>query len=286
MLDTKVCCVALGGVVRRPSSPAQPPSLLMRLYNGRTSPYTRKAASVILYPAIDILGGKAVRLAQGDYNRMTVYNDDPVNQAAEWQDQGASWIHVVDLDGARDGRPGNADVIARIVDSCDISVEVGGGIRSMESLDVYAQAGVKRFVLGTALVKNPDFARAATEKYGEAIVAGIDARDGRVATEGWLEGSDILAIELAKRYRAIGIRHTVYTDIARDGMQTGIDDAAYARFADATGMQVVASGGISTLDDLERLARAGIPGAILGRALYEKSFTLREAIDLVSSLDA
>lgn len=242
-----------------------------------------------LKPAIDILGGKAVRLAQGDYTKVTVYNDDPVEQARTFASQGASWLHVVDLDGARDGRPVNADAIERIVRETEMSVEVGGGIRTLDVIERYVSAGAARIVVGTALVRDPDMAARAAERFGDKIAAGVDAKGGQVAVEGWREGSGIAATELVGRLASLGIRHLIYTDIARDGMQTGIDVDAYAAIATASGVGVTASGGISTIDDLIALARAAaglagpgtIEGAITGRAVYEGAFTVADAISAI-----
>ena len=237
---------------------------------------------MILLPAIDLLDGNVVRLAQGDYDRVTVYSNDPVAQARDFEEQGATWLHVVDLDGARDGIPGNIDLIERIVSETNLSVEVGGGIRSMDTCERYAQAGVDHMVLGTALVRDPDFARAAAEKYGDLIVAGIDARGGEVAISGWLEGSSIPADQLARDLMGLGISMFVYTDISRDGMRTGIDAEAYRLLAERSGADVIASGGISSLDDLRALKATGaIWGAIAGRALYEGEFTVAEAVALL-----
>ncbi len=244
-----------------------------------------------LLPAIDILGGKAVRLAQGDYQRVTVYNDDPVAQAMSFADQGATWLHVVDLDGARDGVPGNAEVIARIIAETGLKVEVGGGVRTLDTLGRYVEAGATRVVMGTALIKSPETVEQAVARYGSVVTAGIDARDGYVAVEGWVDSSQIAATELVARLGQMGIAYLVYTDISRDGMQTGIDAQAYARIAQASGVGVIASGGISTLDDLRALAAAAagiegpgyLEGAITGRAIYEGSFSVAQGLDAVAS---
>jgi phosphoribosylformimino-5-aminoimidazole carboxamide ribotide isomerase len=241
---------------------------------------------VYLLPAIDILGGKAVRLAKGDYNAVTVYNDDPVDQARLFKGQGASWIHVVDLDGARTGLPANAEIVERIIAATGLKIEVGGGIRSLAAVERFAMAGASRIVLGTKLVTDPAFAREAVATFGDLICAGVDAHDGEVAVEGWREGSGVPAAELIAELKGWGIRHLVYTDIARDGMQTGIDAAAYGHIARQAGFPVTASGGISTLDDLRALAALGdalVEGAIAGRALYENSFTVAQAIELLES---
>lgn len=236
---------------------------------------------MIVFPAIDILGARAVRLAQGDYDRVTVYNQDPVEQARLFAEQGAEWIHVVDLDGARDGVPGNIEVVERIVGEIGLPVQTGGGIRTIEIMQRLSDAGVSRMVLGTKLATDHGFVREAVARFGEAVVAGVDARDGMVAVEGWREGTSTSAEELVIELRDLGIRHLVYTDISRDGMQTGINVEAYEQISETAGFAVVASGGISTLDDLHALAALGpdvVEGAITGRALYEGAFSLKHAI--------
>lgn len=242
-----------------------------------------------LLPAIDILGGKAVRLAKGDYAQVTVYNDDPVAQARAFERAGATWIHVVDLDGARDGVPGNIGVVERIVAETSLSVEVGGGIRTLDTLARLAESGAARMVLGTALVNDPDLAREALSLVGaDRLTAGIDARDGEVAVSGWIEGSGIAATELARAMGQAGFRHIVYTDIARDGMQTGLDVQAYVRMADAFGHPVIASGGVAGVGDIARLApvAACIEGVIAGRAIYEGALTVEEGVAACAAASA
>lgn len=234
-----------------------------------------------LLPAIDILDGKAVRLAKGDYNLVTVYNDDPVAQARLFEEQGASWIHVVDLDGARTGNPLNIAVVERIVRETSLSVEIGGGIRSLDTLKRLADVGAARMVLGTALVNDPDLARAAVEAVGgDRLTAGIDAKAGEVAVSGWIEGSGVAATDLARAMGEAGFRHVVYTDIARDGMQTGIDPAAYVAMAQAFGHPVIASGGVASVADIERLApvAGSIEGVITGRAVYEGTLSVADGV--------
>ena len=237
-----------------------------------------------LLPAIDILEGKAVRLGQGDYDRVTVYNDDPVEQAKIFEDACATWLHTVDLDGAKSGNADNIAVVERILANTHLKVEVGGGLRSLEVLARLADAGAARMVLGTALVRDPEFAQAAIEEYGDALAAGIDAKGGEVAVTGWTEGSGIAAAELAARMSELGYRHLVYTDIARDGMQTGIDEQAYVEMARAFGHPVIASGGVADIDDIRRLVAAeaahpgSIEGVIAGRAIYEGTLVLEDAI--------
>lgn len=237
---------------------------------------------MIVFPAIDLLDGRAVRLSQGDYDRVTVYNDDPVAQAREFAAAGAEWIHVVDLDGARDGVPGNVEVIERIVHDVGIPVQTGGGIRTFEMMTRLIGAGASRMVLGTKLVNDPDFVREAVERFGaDRVVAGVDARDGMVAVQGWREGTATPAADLVAELRDLGVRHLVYTDISRDGMQTGVSVDAYEEIAEAAGFAVIASGGVSTLDDFRELAALGpdvVEGAITGRALYEGAFKLKHAI--------
>ena len=233
-----------------------------------------------LLPAIDILDGKAVRLAKGDYARVTVYNDDPVAQAQAFEDAGAEWLHVVDLDGARSGRPENVGVIERILARTPLKVEVGGGVRSLATVERLAEAGVSRIVLGTALVSDPAFAEAAIARFGDLLAAGIDARGGEVAVAGWREGAGVAADELARHVAELGFRHLVYIDIARDGMQVGIDPAAYVAMAQAFGHPVVASGGVAGIADIERLAAVAesIEGVIAGRAVYEGALDVAEAV--------
>ena len=237
---------------------------------------------MILVPAIDILGGKAVRLKKGDYDQVTVYNDDAVAQARAFAEAGAERVHIVDLDGARDGAPTNMELIKRMVAELPCEVEVGGGIRTMEAIERYVDAGVRRVVLGSALVKDRAFAEKAAAEYGPVIVAGIDAKDGIVATEGWLDTADgVPARQLIADLEGMGITSLVYTDIARDGMQTGLDAEAYAEMARSfPGVKVTASGGLASLDDLRNLVATGAPidGAITGRAIYEGNFTVEEGI--------
>ena len=234
-----------------------------------------------LLPAIDILDGKAVRLAKGDYDQVTVYNDDPVEQAKIFEDAGAEWIHMVDLDGAKTGQPVNIAVVEKILHATSLNIEIGGGIRTLDTCRRLADAGASRMVLGTALVRDPEFAQAAIQEFGDALAAGIDAKGGEVAVAGWREGSGVAATELAASMSQLGYRHLVYTDIARDGMQTGIEREAYERMAAAFGHPVIASGGVASMDDIARLApiAASIEGIITGRAIYEGTLPLREAIE-------
>lgn len=240
---------------------------------------------MIVFPAIDLIAGRVVRLSRGDRSRMDVYSDDPVAVAEDFVRRGASWIHVVDLSATfeedEDALARNQAAIKGICAIPGVSVDTGGGVRSMVAIERLAQAGAKRIAVGTALVRDRAFAREAAQQYGELLVADIAARDGMVRVNGWREGADLQADELIGELVSLGYRHLVFTDVARDGMQTGIDAEAYRHIAQVAGFPVVASGGIATLDDLRSLAALGaeaIEGAITGRALYEGNFTLEEAI--------
>jgi phosphoribosylformimino-5-aminoimidazole carboxamide ribotide isomerase len=231
-----------------------------------------------ILPAIDILDGKVVRLMQGRLDAVTVYNDDPVDQAKRFADAGAEWIHVVDLDGAVLGEPKNIEVVEAIVAAVDIPIEVGGGIRTMATLDRLYGAGVKRTVLGTTLVTEPELVAAACSKYG-GIVAGIDARDGKVAIQGWKHGTDQGVLELVLDLQLLGVELVAYTDIALDGMQAGVSYGAYRALADRVGIPIIASGGVSSLDDIRDLRSIKrVEAVIVGRALYENTIDLAAAI--------
>lgn len=236
---------------------------------------------MIIYPAIDIMGGKAVRLKQGRADRAKVYADNPLDMADRWLSQGAEILHVVDLDGAFTGSSQNFDVISRIAEKVHVPVQLGGGIRTMDSLDRAFAAGVDRVVIGTALVRDPEFAAAALAKYPCKIVAGIDAKKGKVAVAGWEADTDLLAVDLAKSLEERGAWGVVYTDIDSDGMGGGVNLSATEELAMSTSLPVVASGGVASLDDIRRLVaieEKGVVGVIVGTALYEGNFTLEEAI--------
>ncbi len=232
-----------------------------------------------IFAAIDILDGKVVRLYQGRLDAVKVYHDDPVEQARIWIDQGAEWLHVVDLDGAVLGEPKNADIIARIVKAIGVPVQTGGGIRSMETLERLFDAGVSRAVLGTALVTHPELVSEACVRY-PGIVAGIDARNGKVAIEGWKQGTERGVLELIRELELLGVNRVAYTDISRDGTQAGINYGAYRALVDWIDIPVIASGGVATLEDIRDLVSIGerIEGVIIGTALYEGNFTLHQAI--------
>jgi len=241
-------------------------------------------ASFTIYPAIDMRGGKCVRLLQGDYNKETVYGDSPVAMAEQFAAQGAEWIHMVDLDGAKEGRRVNDRFVIEAA-RLGVNVQVGGGIRSEEDIVYYLENGVSRVILGSAAISNPVFVKKMLKTYGRRIVIGIDARDGFVATEGWLATSNVKAEELGQMLAESGAETFIFTDIATDGTLSGPNIAASVRLAEATGKEVIASGGVRSLDDLRALCEyvgKGIGGAIVGKALYTNQFTLAEALKAVS----
>jgi phosphoribosylformimino-5-aminoimidazole carboxamide ribotide isomerase len=225
-----------------------------------------------LYPAIDLKGGQVVRLKRGEMDQATIYADDPAAQARSFIEAGFAWVHMVDLDGAFAGKPANAAAVRAIIAAVPgARLQLGGGIRTMETAEAWLAAGVSRIILGSAAVKDPDFARAACRAFPGRVALGIDARDGMVATEGWAETSDVSATDLARRFEDSGAAAVIYTDIARDGMLTGVNVTATAALARAVRLPVIASGGVAGVEDITALreADAGIEGAILGRALYD-----------------
>jgi phosphoribosylformimino-5-aminoimidazole carboxamide ribotide isomerase len=240
---------------------------------------------VILYPAIDLKGGACVRLVRGEMASATVFNDDPAAQARDFAAIGFAWLHVVDLDGAFAGRSVNGAAVRAIRRAVDLKVQLGGGVRDRAAIDHWLGLGIDRVVLGTAALRDPDLVSRAAADYPGRIVVGIDARDGRVAVEGWAATSETGAAELAQRFAAAGVAAIVYTDIARDGALTGVDAAAIAGFARQAGLPVIASGGIASLADIAALAMHagdGIAGAICGRALYDGRVDARAALRLLA----
>ena len=244
---------------------------------------------MILFPAIDMLSGQVVRLERGERSRVKVYSDDPAAMAASFRDAGASWVHVVDLSSAfeedEEARAANDAAIRAICLVEGLSVDVGGGVRSLGRIEELAAMGCARISLGTPLVRDPAFAAEAAREFGGLLVADVAARDGVVRVNGWREGAELTVDELVPSLSEMGYAHLVFTDIARDGMQTGIDAAAYARVAELAGFPVVASGGIAALEDLRALAALGaevIEGAITGRALMEGAFSLEDALEACS----
>lgn len=234
---------------------------------------------MLIYPAIDIFDGKAVRLYKGDYSQMTVYNDDPLEVAKDFERQGATCIHLVDLEGAKNGLIPNFDIVKRIKSETSLFCEIGGGIRSMDVVDAYISAGLDRVILGTAAVQNPEFAREAAEKYGDKIAVGVDIKDGYVAVKGWTEKSSHTAIDFCKMMESIGIKTLISTDISKDGAMQGSNVSLYEQLSREVNMNIIASGGVSSMDDIYKLTKLNIHGAIIGKAYYTGAISLREAIE-------
>ncbi len=237
--------------------------------------------SFTIYPAIDMRGGKCVRLLQGDYNQETVYGDSPFDMAKSFADAGAEWIHMVDLDGAKDGKRVNDRFVIEAAQKLDGKVQIGGGIRTEEDILHYLNNGVSRVIIGSVAVSNPEFAIEMIQKYGEKIAIGLDAKDGYVATHGWLDTSSVTAVELGKRLAEAGAETFIFTDIATDGMLSGPNLLAVEKLAVETGKSVIASGGVSELADLralKELVGKGVSGAIVGKAIYEGRFSVPEAL--------
>jgi phosphoribosylformimino-5-aminoimidazole carboxamide ribotide isomerase len=236
---------------------------------------------MILYPAIDIKDGKAVRLKQGKFDDVTVYFDDPVDAAHHWVDQGATWLHVVDLDGALEGKPKNTKHIERIMQEMEVPVQIGGGIRSREIAEIYHTLGAGRIVIGTKALEDPDLIKRLVAEFPEHLAIGIDAKDGFVAVRGWSETGTQKATDLAQQMQDIGVQHIIYTDISRDGMLTGPNFEALKIMAEQCSLSVIASGGIKDIEDVKKLKEMeglGVDGAILGRSLYEGTLDLKEAL--------
>lgn len=233
-----------------------------------------------MYPAIDLKDGECVRLYKGDYDKKTVYSSQPVETALKWQDSGADFLHVVDLDGARSGDGKNRHVIKEICSSINMKVQTGGGIRTMEDIDELINAGVARVILGTVAVKNFSLVEEAVKKYGDKIAVGIDAKNGFVATDGWEKVSELTAVEFAQKVEKAGVCTIIYTDIATDGAMCGPNIEAMKEMVSKTNLNVIASGGVSSIDDIKALLPTGVEGAITGRAIYDGALDLKEAVDL------
>lgn len=233
---------------------------------------------LIIYPAIDILSGRCVRLSRGRYDQVTVYSENPVDFVSKWIDMGAGYIHVVDLDGARSGSPVNNDVIKAIVEKSGVPVQTGGGIRTLERVRELIGLGISRVILGTAAVKNPGLVNTALSEFGEKIAIGIDALDGFVTTDGWEKSSKQNAVGFAREMESMGVSTIIYTDICTDGMLSGPNLVAMQEMADAVRCRIIASGGVSCIDDIVALEKTGVDGVIVGKAIYEGRLNLREAI--------
>ena len=235
-----------------------------------------------IWPAIDLRGGNCVRLKQGDYNQETVFGDNPGAMALQWCKQGAECMHLVDLDGARDGLWINQDAVRSIIEAIDVPCQLGGGLREEATIELLLGLGVSRLIVGTKALKEPSWFSSMVEKFPHKLALGIDARDGMVATDGWLETSETTAISLAQQFENQPVAAIIYTDISRDGMMQGANVTGMAEMKQATSIPVIASGGVTTLDDVKQLQEAGLDGAIIGRSLYDGVIDLAEAISLAA----
>lgn len=231
-----------------------------------------------IWPAIDIRSGKCVRLMQGDYKQETVYGDSPADMAHRWVSEGATGLHIVDLDGAREGVSQNFDAIAKIAAEVDVPIQVGGGIRDTDVIDQFLSVGVSRLVIGTRALKDPEWAKETIQRYPKQILIGLDSRDGKAATDGWLETSEVSDLEFAAEMAAFPIAGIIYTDITKDGMLSGPNLEALGQMNENVNVPVIASGGVTTVDDISRLSALELAGCIVGRALYEGRLTLSQAI--------
>ncbi len=236
-----------------------------------------------IFPAIDLYEGKAVRLLKGEYEKMTVYSENPPEIAQDFEKCGASHIHLVDLEGAKSGDTPNLETIKSIIASCSLFCEVGGGIRSMETVDKYISAGVDRVILGTAAVTDEEFLCKAVEKYGDKIAVGVDIKDGFVAIKGWTEKSEYSCFEFCEKMQKIGVKTLICTDISKDGAMLGTNHELYKELSERFDMQITASGGVSSIDDVKRLAKLGIYGAIIGKAYYIGAIDLKEAVEVAKA---
>ncbi len=233
---------------------------------------------MIIYPAIDIMDGRCVRLVQGQFSKETVYADNPVEVALKWESIGSKYLHVIDLDGARTGRPQNASLIIEMAAKLGIPMQLGGGIRSMETIGIFISKGVERVILGTSAVRDSKFVKEALKIFNKNIAIGIDAKDGMVAIEGWAKTSQFTSIDFAQKMEKLGARTIIYTDISRDGMLSGPNFKAIEEMVKAVDMEVIASGGVSKLEDVKILKEIGVSGIIIGKALYTGDIDLGQAL--------
>ena len=235
---------------------------------------------MLIFPAIDLYDKKAVRLYKGDYNQMTVYSENPVEVAKGFKAQGAEYIHMVDLEGAKDGTTPNFEVVAAVAKESGLRVEIGGGIRDEETVKKYIDAGVMRVILGTAALNDPEFLEKVCSKYGDKIAVGADLKDGQVAIKGWLETSDVSGMDFLSKMQGLGVKTIICTDISRDGAMRGTNRELYRELSEKFTMDIVASGGVSTIDDIKALRSMSLYGAIVGKAIYTGDIDLSEAIEV------
>lgn len=237
---------------------------------------------MIIFPAIDIKNKTCVRLTKGDFNTVEKVAACPYETANEFKACGAEWIHMVDLDGAKDAKPANSEIFINVAKQSGLKVEVGGGIRSMETIEMYVANGISRIILGSAAIKNPELVKTAVKEYGDKIAVGIDALNGKAAAEGWLDGSQVDYIELAKRMEDIGVKCIIFTDISKDGTLAGPNLSQLEALSKAVSCNITASGGIKSIDDIKNLADMNLYGAICGKSIYKGTLNLKEAIDLAA----
>lgn len=235
---------------------------------------------MIVFPAIDLYDKKAVRLYKGDYGNMTIYSENPIEIARDFEEKGATWIHMVDLEGAKEGTTPNLEIVKQVIRETDLSVEIGGGIRSMEVAEAYFKAGVNRIILGTAAVDDEDFLKAAVNRYGKGIAVGADVRDGQVAIKGWLEKSQYSLESFMEKMQALGVETVICTDISRDGAMKGTNLKLYKELSEKFSMNIVASGGVSSMEDIVALREMNLYGAIIGKAYYTGNIDLKKAIEV------
>lgn len=235
---------------------------------------------MIILPAIDLLGRKAVRLLKGDYNQVTVYSDSPLEVAEKFKSLGATHIHMVDLDGAKYGTAPNMDIVAEVAEKTGLFIEIGGGIRSMETVKKYIDAGISRVILGTAAICDEDFLKEAVKAYGEKIAVGADVKDGKIAVKGWLEQSDVTLDEFFLKMQDLGVKNIICTDISRDGAMRGTNLELYRELSAKYSLDITASGGVSSIEDVKRLRKMNLYGAIIGKAYYTGAVDLKEAIEV------
>lgn len=235
---------------------------------------------MIIYPAVDVRDGKCVRLTQGEFNKETIYADNPVEMALKWEKMGAQYLHVVDLDGARSGKAQNIGVISEMAAKMGIPVQLGGGIRTIETIENVLSKGIERVILGTSAVKDPELVKRAVKTFENKVVIGIDAKDGMVAIEGWEKTSEFKAVDFAKKMEDLGVKTIIYTDISRDGMLNGPNLKAMEEMVKAVNIEIIASGGVGKIEDIKNLKEVGVSGAIVGRALYTGDVDLKDAIEI------
>ncbi len=233
-----------------------------------------------IFPAIDLVKGCAVRLFKGDYDKMTVYSDDPASVASTFEKSGAQFLHLVDLEGAKDGTTPNIETVKKIRESCNMFIEIGGGIRSMQTIEAYLNAGVNRIILGTAAVNDEAFLTESVKKYADKIAVGVDIKDGYVAIKGWTEKSQFSGMDFCKKMQSLGVKTIIYTDISKDGAMKGTNLELYKTLSKELDINIVASGGVSSIDDVKALAKMNIYGAIIGKAYYTGAIDLKEAIEV------